>query len=235
MTERHRIPVTAGEDLIAVVHGSGDEWIVFSHGLVSDKEGSYEGRCEEAAARGYAAVRFDHRGCGESDGRFERSSLGERVRDLEAVLDALVPDRPVLAGSSFGGAVCLAVAAKRDSVSAVATRAPVTDLSRLAALEGADGTATLGEEYSLGPAWFEDLQRHDLEETLRAVDCPVMIVHGAEDASVPFSDSVAALEALEGDVVLERLTEEGHRFSRAGEAYLRTRLFDWLAAIEPER
>lgn len=229
-----RIPVTERESVAAVVHEGGPEWLVFCHGLVSDKEGSYEGRCERAVEEGYSAVRFDVRGCGESDGGFGQSSLSSRLADLAAVVDHLDPDSYVVVGSSFGGAVALLAAAVDDRVTAVATRAPVTSTERLAALQGPDGTASLGDGYTLEPAFFADLATHDMQATLSSIAVPVAIVHGDEDASVPVTDSVAALESLTGEVYFERVAGEGHRFSRAGERRFRNRLFQWLDTIEPE-
>ena len=39
------------------------------------------------AKRGYIAVRFDFRGCGNSDGKEENYSLSSQIKDLEVVID----------------------------------------------------------------------------------------------------------------------------------------------------
>ncbi|MFB6205443.1 MAG: alpha/beta hydrolase family protein [Haloglomus sp.] len=108
-TERHTVPVTEGESVVAVHHPrpGSDRWFVCCHGFVSDKSGSYEGRCARAVAEGYHAVRFDFRGCGESDGDFVDTTLSSRIADLRAVLEHFDPESVVLFGSSFGGKTAL--------------------------------------------------------------------------------------------------------------------------------
>ncbi|NUB93993.1 alpha/beta hydrolase [Haloterrigena sp. SYSU A121-1] len=128
MTEtEQRIAVADGETIAAVHHEApGDDWIVFCHGFLSDKSGSYERRCRRAVEHGYDAVRFDFRGCGDSDGRFVEQTLSDKLADLRAVLDYFAPPSVVLFGSSFGGKVALHAAVDDERVAAVATRAPVT-------------------------------------------------------------------------------------------------------------
>ncbi|WP_126665104.1 alpha/beta hydrolase family protein [Haloterrigena salifodinae] len=128
MTEtEYRIAVADGETIAAVHHeASGDDWIVFCHGFLSDKSGSYERRCQRAVENGYNAVRFDFRGCGDSDGRFVEQTLSDKLADLRAVLEYVAPPSVVLFGSSFGGKVAFHAAVDDKRVAAVATRAPVT-------------------------------------------------------------------------------------------------------------
>jgi uncharacterized protein len=58
-----------------------------------------------AVASGYAAVRFNFRGVGQSAGQYD-NGIGESD-DLAAVLDHVAPEGPmVLAGFSFGSFVC---------------------------------------------------------------------------------------------------------------------------------
>ncbi|WP_049920124.1 alpha/beta hydrolase family protein [Halobiforma nitratireducens] len=144
MSETHSVPVVDGESVVAVRHrpeptstsGAAGKrpWFVCCHGFVSDKSGSYERRCRRAVAEGYDAVRFDFRGCGESDGRFVDATLSSRLADLAAVLEYFDPPSVALFGSSFGAKVAVHVAAgdtgprelDRKRIEAVVARAPVT-------------------------------------------------------------------------------------------------------------
>ncbi|MBT8208684.1 MAG: lysophospholipase, partial [Acidimicrobiia bacterium] len=74
---------------------------------------------------GYAAFRFDMRGCGESDGEFGRVICLEQVDDTRAAIDFL-QERPeidaqriALVGSSFGAAVAIYTGGVDDRVAAV--------------------------------------------------------------------------------------------------------------------
>lgn len=89
--------------------------VVGSHGL----EGSMESAKQTILARilpemGVAFLRFDHRGCGESEGDFKTdTSLETRVQDMTHAVDYLWAIKKtrrelVLFGSSLGGATCIA-------------------------------------------------------------------------------------------------------------------------------
>jgi pimeloyl-ACP methyl ester carboxylesterase len=60
----------------------------------------------------YRFVRYDSRGCGMSDRNATEVSLDRLVADLEAVVDAAGLDRFALLGTSQGGAVSIAYAAR---------------------------------------------------------------------------------------------------------------------------
>lgn len=222
MPTRHTVTVDSDE-VVAVHHEAeeSDRWLFFSHGFVSDKEGSYVERCERAAAEGYNAVRFDHRGCGESDLSFSEQNLSTRVADLHAVIEQFDPPSCVLFGSSFGGKVVLHVAVEEPRVEAVATRAPVTYTEPFEGYR--PGNGGMGEEF------FDDLDGYDFEEVEAGLDVPVAVFHGREDATVKLRHSLDAVANLDIDTVLHAYADEGHSFSRGAEARMRDTLFGWLA------
>lgn len=240
MPEAHTIPIGDGTgesddalELAAVHHeADSDDWLVFCHGLRSDKSGSYERRCRRAREAGYNAVRFDARGCGESDGAFADSTLGGRLADLRRVVDYFDPDAYALFGSSFGGTVALHAAVADDRVEAVAARAPVTTDGTFDEYRTAvdrDGAVTFDTGERIDRRFFEDLDRYSFDDVVGAIDVPVAIFHGGDDDVVDPDDSFAAARRLETDVFLERFAGEGHRFTRAGEERLLERFFAWLA------
>src|SRR5438477_11609929 len=83
--------------------------VVACHGLRAGKDSDkYLLLGAELPAAGLALARFDFRGCGESSGREEGTTIASRVEDVEAVLGVLArhprPDGRVgLLGSSLGG------------------------------------------------------------------------------------------------------------------------------------
>ena len=241
MPTRHTVSVD-GDEVVAVHHeaetGPGtnddkeideDRWIFFSHGFVSDKGGSYVGRCERAAAEGYDAVRFDHRGCGESDLSFAEQNLSTRVADLRAVIEHFDPSSFVLFGSSFGGKVVFHVAVDESRLVAVGTRAPVTYTEPFEKYRG-EGDASPGWG-GIADDFFEDLESYDFAEVEHRLDVPVAVFHGRDDATVNLEHSIDAVAAIEADVMLQAYAGEGHSFSREAEARLRDELFGWLSVV----
>lgn len=67
----------------------------------------------EALAQRYRVIRYDARGNGLSDREIDRPDLDDFVADVEAVVDAAGVDRCLLWGSSFGGPIAIAYAARR--------------------------------------------------------------------------------------------------------------------------
>ncbi|WP_408958018.1 alpha/beta hydrolase family protein [Natrinema sp. 74] len=239
MPDRHCVPIegetteAAEVPEIAAVHHEADtdDWLFFCHGLRSDKSGSYEHRCQRAVTAGYNAVRFDARGCGDSDGAFVDSTLEARLADLRGVVDFFDPGSYALFGSSFGGKVALHAATADDRVRAVATRAPVTfngAFDDYRATVDRTGAATFDTGERIDDRFFDALDRHPFDEVAGSLAVPVAIFHGGDDESVAPADSFAAARRLETDVLVERFSGEGHRFSRAGEKRLLERLFGWL-------
>lgn len=238
MPRTHSIPVD-GEDVEAVHHeAEGDEWIVFCHGFLSDKTGSYEYRCRRAVEEGYNGVRFDFRGCGGSDGRFREATLTTRLEDLSAVLEYFDPGSVVLFGSSFGGKVALHAAAGDGvdrvatlDLEAVLTRAPVTynrAFENYREVVEAEDECRFDTGEVIDAGFFADFDTYDFENVADGIDVPVAIFHGRKDGSVPLEDSLEAVGTLETDVLLETYTGEGHRFSREAEDRMLERVFGFL-------
>lgn len=232
----HETPVGDDDETVVAVHheAGSDDWLVFCHGLLSDKSGSYERRCRRAVEEGYNAIRFDFRGCGDSEGEFADATLGARLADLRAVVDYFDLESYVVFGSSFGGKVALYAAARDDRVDAVATRAPVTynatfDEYRQAV--ASEGVLEFDTSERIDSRFFEALDEYRFDGAAEQIDVPVAIFHGRRDDSVDVDYSVDAARRLETDVLLQSYADEGHRFSAAAEDRLLEQLFDWLALL----
>jgi len=99
--------------------------IIMMHGFGANKNGGPEWVCRQCAAWGYVALRFDYRGCGESEGERGRVIPTEEIADaLNAV--SYMAARPdvdpaaiALCGSSLGGGVAVQAAALDPRVAAV--------------------------------------------------------------------------------------------------------------------
>jgi pimeloyl-ACP methyl ester carboxylesterase len=228
MPTRHSIEVD-GDEVVAVHHGSdGDSWMFFSHGFLSDKSG-YEERCRRAVEEGYEAVRFDHRGCGESSLSFAEQNLSTRIADLCAVVEYFGPSSYVLFGSSFGGKVVFHAAADPlHGTEAIVARAPVTYAEPL---DRYRSDVETGDGGGVGADFFEDLDGYDFSAVEEDLGVPVAVFHGRDDEVVPLRHSIDAVAGFGTDSVLEAYADEGHRFSRAAEDRLRDRAFGWLSAV----
>jgi pimeloyl-ACP methyl ester carboxylesterase len=81
--------------------------------------------CRALDEFGYVTMRFDMRGCGESQGEFGRVICLEQVEDLKNAVTFLArhpsvdPDRIAVIGSSFGGAVAVYGGSVDERIAAV--------------------------------------------------------------------------------------------------------------------
>ena len=112
-----------GTKMSAVLYapdGAGPETplpgIVLCHGFTGVKELILPDYARRFAAKGYAALAFDYRGFGESEGERGRLLPYEQVRDIRnsitfmETLEEVDPERIGLWGTSYGGANAIQVA-----------------------------------------------------------------------------------------------------------------------------
>jgi pimeloyl-ACP methyl ester carboxylesterase len=235
MGTRQAIPTENDESLVAVFHPSPeptDRWFVCCHGFISDKSGSYERRCRRAASEGYNAVRFDFRGCGESDGDFVDQTLSSRIADLRSVLDFFEVESSILFGSSFGAKTAFHTAVDDDRIRGIVGRAPVTYNRSFAdkrAVVRDEGQFEYETGHVIDDRFFDDFDRYSFTDVATTVSSPVALFHGRDDESVPLRDSLDATAAFETDVLLDVFHGEGHLFSEEAEARMLEVVFDWLS------
>jgi pimeloyl-ACP methyl ester carboxylesterase len=96
------------------------------HGFGSNKDaGNVKGPCDLLGSLGYITLRFDFRGCGESEGEAGRLICLEQVSDTRNALTFMAghadvdPDRIAVVGSSFGAAVAVYAAGVDQRIAAV--------------------------------------------------------------------------------------------------------------------
>jgi pimeloyl-ACP methyl ester carboxylesterase len=207
--------------------------VMFFPGFFSNMEGTkatfLEQQCRE---RGQAYVRFDYRGHGKSDGRFEDGTFSERLADTLLVLDEAA-QAPVLAvGSSMGGFVALHCAlARPDKIAGMIGIATSPDFTESIYRERmteqqrqiirALGYLETPSEYQDEPVkithkLIEDGKKHLLMNRDRIVlDIPVCLIHGKKDTDVPWQKSAALQEKIGHDQCELILIPDGeHRLSR---------------------
>jgi pimeloyl-ACP methyl ester carboxylesterase len=206
--------------------------IVFCTGFMSDMTGSKAMAIEEfAKARGQGCLRFDYSGHGESGGKFEDGTIGSWFEDALAAFDALTEGPQIVVGSSMGGWIALLLArARPERVAALAGIAPAPDFTEdliWAKLppEKRDELMTKGvfhepsdygeKPYPITAKLIEDGRRHLLLRAPLAYDGKVRLLHGMQDASVPWEISPKIASVLTAADVRVTLIKGGdHRLSR---------------------
>ena len=211
---------------------AGAPGVIFLHGLASDRAGNKaQALMAHCAGQGYGLLRFDMYGHGQSTGRFEDAGPSRWRDDALLVLDRLTTGPQVLVGSSMGGWIMLLTAlARPERMAALIGIAPAPDFTedlmwrelsesqRSAILK--DGFVDVPGDYGnpplrIGRHLIEDGRANLLLDKPIALSCPVRLIHGQNDASVPWQHSLKIAERVTGgDVRVTFLKDGDHRLSR---------------------
>jgi alpha-beta hydrolase superfamily lysophospholipase len=208
--------------------------IVGSHGLYSSgdspKQVELAHRC---CQMGIAYFRFDHRGCGRSEGRFETvTTLPGRRNDL---MDAVSFLRKTfgfgpqlgLFGSSFGGTTCLAAAGTLKPSRLVTLAAPVDSRSILAAVEK--------DEAPVAPLFFKDVFQFDLCDELGDIS-DLLVIHGDQDEVIPSRHAEIIFKRARDPKKLLFIAGGDHRLSRRNhQEQFVSETMDWLKPLTSSR
>ena len=191
-----------------------DSWplVILCHGFLSHKDSSkYRQLAQIFAQESIATVRFDFRGCGESEGLLAESSISRRWRDLQKViargleLDGF-DGRLGLLGSSLGGYLALLEASRNSQVRCVVAWSTPSHLHDLAKRLPEASPVEFSQEC------YEDLLTVELLSRLENVQ-RVLIVHGEKDQQVPPEHGSRLYEVLDEPKALRILEKADHRLS----------------------
>jgi pimeloyl-ACP methyl ester carboxylesterase len=172
-------------------------------------------------------VRFDYRGHGASSGRFEDGSLSIWLADSLAVLDQLTEGPQIVVGSSMGAWLMIELALLRltrlKALVGIAAAPDFTDdFSRLNAQQKQEldsqgffnWPSSDGSPYTITRAFIDDSHQHRILDKPLPILCPVRLLHGTADESVPWQQSLKLAEQLQSaDVELTLLKDANHRLS----------------------
>jgi len=205
--------------------------IVFLGGYMSDMTGTkaqaLETFCRE---NNLSFVRFDYRGHGASTGSLEMSTISTWTSDTLAVIDTLTEGPQILVGSSMGGwLMLLAAIARKPLISGLVGIATATDFTRrlldneLTASQltelRSNGITRIHSPYSETPyvvtqSLLEDGQTQLLLDKPIDLQCPVRLLHGMRDTSVPWENSLELANQLStSDVEIILIKNGDHRLS----------------------
>lgn len=214
--------------------------IVFCHGFTGDKIGNNQLTKNLATfveSLGYAAIRFDYAGSGDSEGEFasDTSVAGWR-QDLASILDwvqaqdAFKQSPLVLYGHSLGGLVALTHPAADNRIMARILFAPVTQAVEnfrdvilgpelwQQALRGESIKNFYERAFTLQPQFVQDLvgNPYSPTENLANTQQSLLFIHGTKDDVVPLAGTQGVYEFYNGSKELV-ITDFDHVAARQQE------------------
>ena len=174
--------------------------VIMVHGFPSDAQAHGEMfRDLEALLfdKEYHALRFNFRGCGNSDGNQEDFTFDTAARDFETIIDWAKDhgyERFIVVCEGIGAAIAL-----KNPIETMACMVmlwPMIDLPKVAKTtfkadaiepEWKKAGYALIDEHRIGMPFIESLEKTDLLPLVRGFKKPLMIMHGAQDKTSPIS------------------------------------------------
>lgn len=203
-----KLKKTNGETISAkfYVNDSAAYTIMFSHGNAEDI-GTIEPFVLKLRNAGFSVFVYDYEGYGTSTGK---PSEANTYADINAAFRYLVnnrnipADRIILHGRSLGGGPSVDLAA-REPVAGLILESTFTSASRVLT------------RYRILP-----FDRFENIDKLPSAACPVLIIHGKLDATIPFHHGEELLSVVKGPKSSLWIDNAGHNnvLNAAGETYL---------------
>lgn len=160
------------------------------------------------AEAGFAVLRFDFTGLGESEGDFADTSFSSNLDDLEDAAQWLAQELAapqLLIGHSLGGTAMLAVAERLESVRAVSTiGAPAhpehvlkqfSDNIDTIEQQGSAEVQLAGRPFNIRNDFIQDARAHSMSDRLRSLRRALLILHSPIDDIVSIDNAQTIYEA----------------------------------------
>lgn len=232
----------------------GNPLVLCCHGFTGDKIGANQLTLNLANAlegEGYAVVRFDYLGSGDSDGNFESDTFVSGWKeDLENMI-RWVKEEPrlqaspiILYGHSLGGLVVLTHQDPNHFISARIVFAPVINpvenfreiiLSPELwekSLAGETIANFFGKSFRLESQFVKELvsKNYDTIGNAAKLTTPLLIVHGTKDSAVPIRGSEKLYNTYQGSKEFIQLDIDHLASNNHG--LLQKAIMSWLKTIQ---
>ncbi|MBV1860289.1 MAG: alpha/beta fold hydrolase [Nannocystaceae bacterium] len=180
---------------------------------------------------GWAVLRFDFTGLGDSEGEFADTHFSSNIEDLIGACEWLAEHHAppaLLVGHSLGGAAVLRAAASVDSVAAIATLgAPARPDHILALLEDHIGTIEregeaavnlAGRRFTIKRSFLEDLRAHEMQAAVGELHRALLVLHAPADAVVGVENAAEIFAAAKHPKSFVSLEGADHLLTRPTDA-----------------
>lgn len=192
--------------------------------------------------RGFATIRFDFDGCGQSDGKFEDMTVLSEILDGTKIIDyvrhTMKAKQIYLVGHSQGGVVASMLAGYyHDIIDKVALLAPAATLKDDALKGICQGSSYDPEHipasvdvsgFKVGGDYFRTAQLLPIYETAQHFTKPVLLVHGTNDTIVSPTASQKYHDVLPQSE-LHLIDGENHMFNGGKRSVVEKLVADFLA------
>ncbi|WP_454061882.1 alpha/beta hydrolase [Candidatus Nitrospira salsa] len=194
--------------------------VVLGHGVTGNKDRPFVVALAEALSHdGIPALRMSFSGNGDSEGRFEDSTISKEVNDLGSVFDVLDGWNILYVGHSMGGAVGVLLASQDPRIVGLVSLAGMVHTDAFSQREFSDVTPDKGLMWDepacpLSQVFIDDTSAIGTVVTRApSIKVPWLLVHGTADDVVPLQDSLDIFERANDPKQLVQIEGADHVFS----------------------
>ena len=224
--------------------GEPAAYALFAHCFTCSKDVAAASRISRGLRdRGFAVLRFDFTGLGNSEGDFANTNFSSNVADLVAAADHLRSEfraPELLIGHSLGGAAVLAAKQQIAEVRAIATIGAPSVPQHVEHLfadqvdeiegQGFAEVSLAGRKFRIEKQFIDDLGEHDLKARLGGLGAALMIFHSPIDETVSIDHARDLYIAAKHPKSFVSLDRADHLLTRpADSAYVADVLSAWAA------
>ena len=206
-------------------------YIIMSHCFTCTKQTITTARLSRGLAQlGFAVLRFDFTGLGESEGVFADTNFSSMINDIESAAQFLLNNyraATILIGHSMGGVASLA--ASQNSHFALAEIQKIITLASPAApahvlhhfgmalekLKRGESTyiQVAGKSYPVKPEFIKDVLSYNMDKQMRQCNISIMAVRAGDDALIEPSAAEKILSYTHADKTLCQIDGADHLFT----------------------
>jgi len=229
--------------------GETKAFAIFAHCFTCSKDLFATKRVSNAlTSHGFAVLRFDFTGLGNSDGEFANTNFSSNTADLKAAADWLAANHKspsLLVGHSLGGTAVLAIASEIESVKTIATIGAPSSTEHVLKnfadhLEEihAKGEAMVeigGRAFSVTSQFLEDVSGHKLADRIAKSRAAKLVMHSPVDAQVGIENAEEIFKAAKHPKSFISLDSANHLLTKKGDAiYAANVIAAWASRFIPE-
>ncbi len=216
MTDHFQVN-SSGYKIFAVLHRPGITAfpiVICCHGLLSHKNSTkYRTIASALVAHGIGVIRFDFRGCGNSEGELHESNVSARLDDLMSIIETVEQidhfnGKFGLVGSSLGGFISILAALRTGKKFPLVTWATPVSLKPLASRIRKSSILP----FIPSDKFIEDLEKYSPEEHLHDIE-QILVLHGSRDELVDPLDACKIFNGARLPKELHILNDADHRFT----------------------
>ena len=221
--------------------------IIFIHGLNSDMNGNKALTIERYARKNKLNfIRFDCRGHGKSEGKFEEFTMSDWRKDLLDIIDNLARGPQILIGSSMGGwLMMLAAKARPQRIKGMIGLAAAPDFGKdlYNALhkknkneintKGITKYMSYGFPFYLTKKFFIEAEKNRVLKKQFHYTKPLVLIHGLKDDVVKEDIPRQILKKVTGkNVNIIYLKESDHRLSSDTDLKIITQSIEYIRNLK---